>query len=265
MNFAASKLIWAVMDPAALLFMALVAGTAALWTRRWRGGRAIVGGAVVGILFLGVVPVGDWLLIGLENRFPRVEVLSGRVDGIIVLGGFADQFVTTARGQPSVNGSIERLTEFMALADRHPDARLVVAGGSGDPFRQDLKESLVTRRFMAQWGFDADRVVFEDRSRNTYENAAFAKALARPVPGERWVLITSAFHMPRAVAVFRAAGWPVIPYPVDYLTEGRLRWRPRLNPVEGLASLWVTHEWAGLLAYRLMGRTSSLFPAPSDP
>lgn len=265
MQFWASKLFWAVADPATLLMLALLAGAVALWTSWRRVGRILVAGSMAVIVLLDLVPVGDWLMVSLENRFPRVTALPGRIDGIITLGGFGDQFTTVARGQPSVNSAIERLTEFMVLAEQHPEARLVVSGGSGDLLRQDVKESLVTRQIMAQWGFETSRVVFEEESRNTYENAVFSKQRVQPAAGERWVLITSALHMPRAVAVFRAAGWPVIPYPVDYVTDGQGRWVPQFNLGVGLARLsGVAHEWAGLLAYRLMGRSNTLFPA-ADP
>ena len=123
-------------------------------------------------------------------------------------------------------------------------------------------EAADARATFLQIGFDPARVIFEDQSRNTQENVAFSRALAQPQPGESWLLITSARSMPRAVGVFRRAGWPVIGYPVDYGTPGKTGFvldfdlTPGVNRVEG-----ALHEWIGLFAYRILGRTDALFPS----
>lgn len=259
MSFIASKLLW--FDPVSVLFTMLALGGILLWSGRWpRLGRVMVAMGTAALALVATVPVGYWSLVELENRFPAAPAPTGRIDGIIVLGGFVDQFVSAARGRPSVNGAVSRLLEGASIARAHPEARMIVSGGSGDPLRQDVKEAEVARAVLRQIGFDLGRVVFEDQSRNTYENALFSRDAMRPATGETWVLITSAFHMPRAVGTFRAAGWQVIPYPVDYRTEGLKTWRFGLG--NGLSSLWIAHEWAGLLAYRMMGRSTELFPGP---
>jgi uncharacterized SAM-binding protein YcdF (DUF218 family) len=104
----------------------------------------------------------------------------------------------------------------------------------------------------------------ERRSRNTQENAEFSKALAAPKSGERWLLVTSAYHMPRSVGVFRKAGFAVEPYPVDWRVGGPAdRWRFRTFAIDGLANLDAgTREWMGLVAYRISGKTSEFFPGP---
>ena len=105
--------------------------------------------------------------------------------------------------------------------------------------------------------------MFEDRSRNTHENAVFSHALAQPKPGETWVLITSAFHMPRAVGAFRRAGWTVVPYPVDYALEPDPPMSWQMDFLGAMGTLRsAVHEWTGLAAYRLTGKTDALFPAP---
>ncbi|MEO5374769.1 MAG: YdcF family protein [Alphaproteobacteria bacterium] len=262
MSFIASKLLW--IDPMTVLFLMLAGGGLLLWAGRWpRVGRFLIGTGTLAVVLVATVPLGEWSLLRLEDRFPIVRTLPPRVDGIIVLGGFVDQFISAARGQPSVNGAVGRLIEFVALAREHPEARLIITGGSGDPLRQDIKEAGVARDVLRRLGFDDGRVVFEDQSRNTWENAVFSKALMTPAPGETWVLITSAFHMPRAMGAFRAVDWPVLPYPVGYQTEGRMTWR--IGVGKGLSSLWVAHEWIGLVAYWLMGRSPDIFPSPDSP
>lgn len=264
MSFALSKVFGFLFAPPTLLLLVLLAGVAALWLGRVRLARGLLTGLAGVLLFLAVVPAGKWLAIGLENRFPQPTGLPARIDGIVVLGGFVDQFVTAARGQPSLNASAERLTEALALWRRHPEARLVMTGGSGNLLRQDLKETEVVRQVLDQLGFDPAAVTFEDQSRNTWENAVLTRDLVAPRPDETWVLITSASHMPRAVGAFRNAGWPAatLPYPVDYTTDGTPPAMVTFNLGGSLRLFEVAHELLGLAAYRLMGRSADWFPAP---
>ena len=183
--------------------------------------------------------------------------------GLITLGGAVNQFMTVARDQTALGSGVERLTEFVAIARRRPELRLIYTGGSGSLMRQDLKETLVARRFFSEIGFDPARVVYEDQSRNTHENAVMTHALIRPNPDDTWVLITSAMHMPRSVGVFRKAGWKVLPYPVDFRTDGSGQFTYFQGLANGFGKLGTAlKEWIGLIAYRVLGRTDSLFPAP---
>ena len=113
-------------------------------------------------------------------------------------------------------------------------------------------------------GVPAQRMTFENRSRNTYENATMTRAIVQPRPGERWLLVTSAAHMPRSMGIFRRAGWNMIAYPVDYRTFGDARdVRPTTLALDALRRIDAAlHEWIGLLVYRLTGKTDSLLPAP---
>lgn len=266
MTFAASKLLWFVADPGNVLLILLCAGALLLGTRtRQRLGRRLVGLAALAGLAITVVPLGAWLHVPLENRFPVPARLPDRVDGVVVLGGAVDQFLTVARGQPALRAEAERMTAFAALARRYPEARLVFTGGSGRLVRQGVKETVAARLLFEELGLDVERVLFEDRSRNTYENAVYSYRLAAPQPGETWLLVTSAYHMPRAVGCFRRAGWHVVPYPVDFRTDGTYAYLPSLFFAEALVDLGLAvHEWIGLAAYRLMGRTDRLLPGPAD-
>ena len=142
------------------------------------------------------------------------------IDGILVLGGIINAPLTRARGIPSMGGGIERISEIKVLLEHSPEAKIVFTGGSGDPFNQGLKEAHVAPEVFKRFEINPARVVFEDRSRNTHENAIFTYKELLPKKNENWVLVTSAFHMPRSVGTFRKAGWNVIPYPVDYQTMG---------------------------------------------
>lgn len=263
MFFSLSKVLWWFAAPANALLFLFVLGVLLLWTPWRRMGRTLATLAALLAVAIATLPIGTWMVHRLENRFPSASTLPPHVDGIIVLGGIVNQFMTVARGQISVGDGAERLTEFAELARRYPEARLIFSGGSGSLLRQDVKEADVLPPFWTQIGLDAHRVEYENQSRNTHENAVRAFELARPQPGEVWVLITSAFHMPRAVGCFRSAGWTVIPYPVDYQTGPAFHFGFSLNLVGHLARLDLAiHEWTGLFFYWMTDRIDSPFPGP---
>ncbi|MGE5515791.1 MAG: YdcF family protein [Bacteroidota bacterium] len=257
--FVLMKLVEMLVDPLNLVLAALVLATVLLRRVPVPAARRLVQGSVVVLLLLAVAPWGDWLLAPLENRVPQPAAAPARVDGIVVLGGAIDPVLSAARGQPALNGAGERLVAMVQLARRYPSARLVYSGGSGNIARQDLKEAPQARALLESLGVDCSQAIFEEQSRNTWENAMFSRALAQPQPGQTWLLVTSAAHMPRALGTFRAAGWSVVPYPVDYVTTGSPRWGSGFT--EGLLAVEQgLHEWAGLAYYRLRGWSDSWYP-----
>ena len=261
--FAFSKIFWWIVEPSNAFLTLFVVGIALLWTPWRRSGRRLLAFLGAAAVILAILPIGTWMIVPLENRFPQVREIPASVVGLITLGGAVNQFMTVARDQTALGSGVERLTEFVAIARRRPELRLIYTGGSGSLMRQDLKETLVARRFFSEIGFDPARVVYEDQSRNTHENAVMTHALIRPNANETWVLITSAMHMPRSVGVFRKAGWKVLPYPVDFKTDGTGEFRYFSGFGAGLGGLSTAlKEWIGLIAYRVLGRTDSLFPAP---
>ncbi len=210
-----------------------------------------------------LLPLHIWVQMPLEDRFPRPAEAPARVDGIVVLGGAVEQDLTEARGIPALNGAAERMTEPVVLMRRYPEARLVFTGGQGALLHGGLTEADVAREFWAGMGVPPERMLFETAARNTHENAVLTRALAGPRPGETWLLITSASHMPRSVGVFRRAGWRVVPWPVNYRTGHGLNvWYNASLPVRLGEFEWGTREWIGMVAYRLLGRTDAVFPAP---
>lgn len=257
------KLGWMLFAPANVLLAGLVIGAALLWTR-WRlTGKIVIATVAALATIIAVLPVSIWMIRPLEDRFHRIDDLPVNVTGVITLGGVINQFVTLARKQPALHRGAERLTEFVALARRYPMARLIFTGGSASIRRPGVKEAEAAKLFFGSLGLDVSRIEFEDGARNTFENAVLTRRLVKPQPSERWVLITSAIHMPRSVGVFRTIGWEVIPYPVDYITEGTEGFRLDFDLAGGLSALSVAvREWSALFVYRLLGRTSNLFPAP---
>ena len=265
MTFIIGKLVWALLQPGNLLLLCLLAGVFLLLRGRRRGELPVVLSAI-GFLLLAVAPIGPAMMVVLEQRFPRPPKLPERIDGILVLGGAVDPRISLAYGETVFNGSVARVLAGVALARHHPEAKLALVGGEGELFPVGFAESRATTGFVLEEGIPAARIIIEDRSRSTHENAVFAKELIRPGTGQNWVLVTSAFHMPRAVAVFRAVDWPVIPYPVDFKVDPRTGLRANFNLLDGLDTSTIAgKEWAGLVGYRLSGWTEDLFPAPAGP
>ena len=125
-----------------------------------------------------------------------------------------------------------------------------------------MKEAEAAKIFFDRMGLPKNRVLYESQSRNTFENAALSRDIVQDYENGRWVLITSAIHMPRAVGVFRKSGWNIVPFPVDYYTDGYNSFEIGFQPIRGLSSLnRVTREVIGLIAYRILGRTENLFPS----
>jgi uncharacterized SAM-binding protein YcdF (DUF218 family) len=115
---------------------------------------------------------------------------------------------------------------------------------------------------LADIGVPVERMTFEKTSRNTYENAVYSADIMRPTPQEKWLLVTSAWHMPRAMGCFRKAGWNIYPAPTGYFTSGDYTPHYYFRFDEQLRDLTTAvHEYVGLLAYWWMGRTSALWPA----
>lgn len=264
MSFVAGKLVGWIADPGVWLLLLLLAAVALGWGgRRARMTRRLVFVAAAMTLILSVLPVGRWLLQPLEDRVALPRSLPARIDGIIVLGGSIDIEVSAGRGVPSLNPAAERLIAGAMLARSYPEARLVFSGGNNALLPGGVPEADFAERLLLDWGVSPERLTIERASRTTRENAANLTTMLAPKPGENWLLVTSAWHMPRAVGTFRRLGWTVIPYPVDYRTSGGPAPLKPLDPIQGFDELSTAlHEWLGLAAYRMVGATDTLFPGP---
>ena len=263
MFFVLSKSLAYLFLPSNFILLTGVAGTILVFTRLRRLGRYLCALAAALLLIVGLLPVGATLDHVRENRFPAWVPARGAPDGIIVLGGAINPVISQARGQVALSDGAERVTVVARLAREYPKARIVYTGGNAALFPQAPPEADFVLPLWESFGIARDRVTLETRSRNTAENAVFTKALVRPKPGERWLLVTSAEHMPRAIGCFRRAGFPVEAYPVDWHTRPRWHFAVPRSIGAGLEQAdLAAHEWDGLVAYWLTGRTSALFPAP---
>jgi len=262
--FILSKTIGIMLMPTNFLIELGLVGIILLVTRFASLGRKLLVASSVLLAICGFSPLGYALLYPLESRFPPWDPARGAPDGIIVLGGPIAADRSVVHNTPVTGSGTDRFIAAAALAHRYPDARVVFTGGSANLMSNDAKEADFAAEIFASLGLPKARLIMERQSRNTYENAVFTKALVGPKPGERWLLVTSAYHMPRSVGLFRKAGFPVEPYPVDW----------RVGDASDLFSLsnfsgdglfrtdTAFREWLGLVAYRLAGRTGALFPGP---
>lgn len=253
--FYASKLIGLFLDPSNYFPAALIVAAWMLW--RAHAGRRVARGFVTAVAAMAAVvwltPASDWAVGALESKFPRAD-LPSHVDGIIVLGGWEDTTQLRLRNLVEVNEAADRYVEGLALAHRYPKARIMFSGGNGDMFRQDDSEARMVEMALAAIGFPMERALIERRSRSTLENATYGYELARPEPGEAWVLVTTAMHMPRAVWTFRKVGWNVIPHACDYRSDGG-DWFWPFNFLGSLKKFeYATHESLGLAAYWAAGK-----------
>lgn len=263
MFFIMSKLIGFFLLPSNFIAILGLIGVFAVLVGRSRLGRGCIIASFFLLAICGWSPLGPAALMVLEDRFPQ-PVIDGPVTGIVVLGGAVDTHISSDRRTLSMNEAGERLTATVDLSRRYPGARVFLSGGSGHIHgASKMTESEVARDILVSLGVSSQRIEMEERSRNTCENGSESAASVRPKPGELWLLVTSASHMPRAVGCFRAAGFDVTPYPVDYRTRGRGDLKRLSDAIAiGLAATdLAAHEWFGLLTYRIAGLTAELFPS----
>ena len=241
MTYYVSKVFWLIAAPTNALI--LISAIATCWAvlRSPNCVAWLAAAGACGLVIGTFTPIGVALTVPLEYRFALSPSNSqASPNGIILLGG----------------SGINALRAVSALSQDYPKARLIFSGFS--PTDPDLQ-----LKIFAQLGGDPARIYIEPRPRTTSEDALYAAALLKPKRNERWMLVTSALHMPRAVGCFRVAGFQVEPYPVEFKID---RSHPFNRFIPGSEALFdldtAAKEWVGLIAYRLMGKTDTLFPGP---
>lgn len=253
--FYTSKIIWTLIRPDAWIVFAVLIALWALWCRRQRLLQWVLTGLGLFVTLIALFPLGAWLLAPLEDSYPP-QTAPEHVDGLIILGGFEDFAAQELSRQFAVGPAADRIFEGLALARRFPQAQVVLSGGSGDPRRPDYAGADVAYAHAIALGFAKDRFVIEETSRNTYENAVNTLAMVQIAEGDTWLLVTSAFHMRRAMGIFCAQGVRLVPYPVDYISGDRGRW-PTFALAKNLSLLSISfHTLLGEAVYRWTGRST---------
>ncbi len=260
MFFILSKLFWVVARPLNFLFFltiaALLAGRFGLVSLRRIG---LVASAALFFIF-GFTQFTDYLLLKLETVVPVAEI-PGNPAGIIILGG--------GIGTKSASGGIgyhlgeasDRLVKGLELRQQFPNVRFIYSGGSGTLISDELPETVGAAEMVRAIFGDDRGMELEDKSRTTHENAIEVAKMLGSDKGKPWLLVTSAFHMSRAVGCFRKVGINVVPVPTDFRSEPlQFPWIMDETPIQFLKASLLVKEYVGLAAYYLTGRTDALLP-----
>ena len=263
--FFASKIVWALLSPDSLIvilgfgaWLALIMG----WTKL---SRRLLSACALLLITIAAFPVGEWLIAPLENRFQANAALPAEADGVIVLGGAMNPTMSDIWGQAQFGEAGERLTTTLYMANLYPTAQIIYTGGSGSVTNQQFKEADYAQFLFEQLQMGERAIIFESESRNTMENAINSKTLVNPSADQEWILVTSAFHMPRSVGIFCAQQWPVYAYPVDHRSRNGNLLRLDFNFANNLNLLrTAVREWVGLIAYRITGRTDRLLAGENN-
>lgn len=221
-------------------------------------GRGLVTAALLVLLLQGWEPLPDALLRRLESSYPVIK--SGTplqaFTGVVVLGGALEpSYVLKGNEQPALNSAAERMTMPVSLLRQFPHLRLLFTGGDGELFAEGLSEAERAKIFFDSLGVSPQKVIYESKSRTTFENAKLSAELPGVNPSQPWLLLTSAYHMPRSMAAFKKVGWNVTPYPVDFQSGEATPWL-QYSMAQG-ARKWklALHETFGLWAYQLSGKS----------
>jgi len=254
--FYLSKIGWALLAPANLVAVLLCVWLLAKGFEAFRLARFTLGCAAAIFLLCGFLPTGQNALYYLESQYKQPSAIPGKIDGILVLGGAVDTQGSIISGRPEFTDAVDRVLLAVELARYFPKAKLVFSGGSGNLVNNKRTDSIDMKIFLKNMGYEDFNVIYEDRSRNTYENIINSYSTVTPKKGETWILITSAFHMPRAMAVAEKLGWGLIPYPVDYRSDGGYVLLPsKFDTLDNLRSSQIAlREMVGLAAYKLTGK-----------
>ena len=260
MSFYLSKILWLLLNPYNLfIFVNLIT----IFFYIFRLKKISIFLFLINFVFLltiSILPIGNFLIHKLEKEYHLANKVSNNLDGVLVLGGATSPYLFKEFNQVSVNGSAERLIESVKIIRKFENAKIVFSGGSGVLDMPDFGHSDSAKFFYETVGIDTQRIIFENISRNTYENILLSKDIVNPKNTEKWLLITSAFHMKRAILVGKKHKWNFITYAVDFKTQKKIKFKPSFNLLSNLTSFQkASHEWLGLLSYFLMNRTDRIF------
>ena len=256
------KLIWTMVQPLSLALLLMLLTLLAMWAGKRRTAAVLLVLNCVLFFLMTFTSLGYLLIAPLENRIAR-PALPERIAGIIVLGGGIDGEVGRARGITELTAGGDRFVEGLRLALAHPEAKIIITGGFGSLVAEGDSDATAAERFYTGMGIARDRLVLEGQSRNTAENATMTRDMLGAGEDGAVVLVTSAFHMPRATAFFRAAGLKVVSWPVDYRSTGDepFRFDPTNPPENLLTTTTAIREWVALLIYSSLGQIDSIYPA----
>lgn len=253
MSFILSKLLWYIFNPFNIFILLYFIGFFLLLLKKSKIGFYLIFFNLLLISFISFFPIGDLLIYKLEKKYHNsINNYPKEINGILVLGGATNPFLSNDYNQIIVNESAERLIESVNLISKHNEAKVIFSGGLG--------HAGVVKKFYNKMGIDLNKITFEDKSRNTYENILFSKKILNSHKSENWILLTSAFHMRRAILISERVNLNFYPFPVDFNQPKEIDLLPNFSLLSNLNNFQKgSHEWIGLISYYLMGRTDKIF------
>ena len=260
MTFLLSKILWIVFNTFNIILFLIVLAFFLKFFRFNFFSKFFYLISVIVFLITGILPTGSYLIFQLEKDFYNENIFPENIDGILILSGATNPFLTKVHNQVSLNASSERLIESVNLMNKYPKAKVIFSGGSGSLKHLELTHSSAAKIFYKSLGVDISNIYFENKSRNTYENIIFSKKIAKPNDNEKWIIITSAFHLKRALNIGQKVNWNLIPYATDFYLPKNFEWHLSFSFLNNLLMFQTSsHEWIGLISYYFMGRTSKIF------
>ena len=260
MSFYLSKILWLILNPFNIFIFVILLSIFLYFVKLRRLSLIIFLINFVFIALISFLPIGSYLIYNIEKEYHSYIKPPDQVDGILILGGATNPLLYNEYDQISLNGSSERLVESVFIIKKFDKAKVIFSGGSGIVNRPDFDHAQVAKSFYKKIGIKIDKIIFEDNSRNTYENIIYSKKIANPKINENWLLITSASHMKRAVLIADKNNWKLIPYAVDFKNIKDFKLIPNLNLLTNLNTFQQgSYEWLSLVAYYFMGRTDKVF------
>ncbi len=211
---------------------------------------------IVYIFIIAIFPTGVLMLHSLESKYADLNSELVEIDGILVLSGMENIEMTEEYGQFYLGSSGSRIIESLRLQKKFPNAKLIFSGGSGDHYSKNVT-SLISKQFYNEFSIDPNKIIFESQSKNTYENIINSQKLVNPSGNEKWILLTSAFHMHRSTNTAAKLGWELIPYPVDFkLSKDLIQEIKKFNLLNNIKYFQIaSHEMLGILVYKATGRS----------
>ena len=260
MSFYLSKILWLILNPFNIFIFVTLLSIFLYFVKLRRLSLIIFLINFVFIALISFLPIGSYLIYNIEKEYHSYIKPPDQVDGILILGGATNPQLYNEYDQISLNSSSERLVESVFIIKKFDKAKVIFSGGSGILNRPDFDHAQVAKSFYKKIGIEIDKIIFEDNSRNTYENITYSKKIANPKINENWLLITSASHMKRALLIAEKNNWKLIPYAVDFKNIKNFKLIPNLKLLKNLNLFQQgLHEWLGLVSYYLMGRTNKIF------